>query len=167
MRVAQELLGAPTIGGGSVRPGGGGGGSQRSQTSLLSCRVCAKTAPKQQFPSLIDLLTKTPFFFLKVLNKIYFHDDFEEYINFKIFCFLWHCGVIPVQSFRSHIRPQPPGLGLNVFIENFVSGGSLFCHRIYCTSWRSKGKRWDSYLTVAGDGSSDPLFRRARDWKAQ
>ncbi len=26
---------------------------------------------------------------------------------------LTHCGVIPVQSFGSHIRPQPHGLGLN------------------------------------------------------
>jgi hypothetical protein len=31
MRVAQKLLGAPTIGGKSARAGGGGGGSQRSQ----------------------------------------------------------------------------------------------------------------------------------------
>jgi hypothetical protein len=38
---------------------------------------------------------------------------FEEYIGFRIFCYLRHCGVIPVQSFRSHIRPQPLGLGLN------------------------------------------------------
>ncbi len=38
---------------------------------------------------------------------------FEEYINFKIFCYLWCCGVIPVQSFGSHICPKPPGLGLN------------------------------------------------------
>jgi hypothetical protein len=37
---------------------------------------------------------------------------FEEYINLKIFCNLSHCGVLPVQSFGSHIRPQPHGLGL-------------------------------------------------------
>jgi hypothetical protein len=37
MRAAQELLGAPTIGGaGSAWPGGGGGGSQRSQIHKLS-----------------------------------------------------------------------------------------------------------------------------------
>ncbi len=35
---------------------------------------------------------------------------FEVYINFKIV----HCGVIPVQSFGSHIRPQPHGLGLRM-----------------------------------------------------
>ncbi len=38
---------------------------------------------------------------------------FEEYINFKKFCYLRHCIVIPVQSFGSHIRTQPSGLGLN------------------------------------------------------
>ncbi len=27
----------------------------------------------------------------------------KEYINFKIFCYLRHCGFIPVQSFRSQI----------------------------------------------------------------
>ncbi len=37
---------------------------------------------------------------------------FEEYINFTNFCYLRRCGVIPGQSFGSHIRPQLPGLGL-------------------------------------------------------
>jgi hypothetical protein len=36
VRVAQELLGLPTIGMGSALPGGGGGGSQRRQISLQS-----------------------------------------------------------------------------------------------------------------------------------
>jgi hypothetical protein len=39
---------------------------------------------------------------------------FEEYINFKIVLYLIHCGAIPVQSFGSHIHPQPHGLGLRV-----------------------------------------------------
>jgi hypothetical protein len=43
MRAAQELLGARTIGGGSVRPGAGGGGSQRSQISLPSRTEYMKT----------------------------------------------------------------------------------------------------------------------------
>jgi hypothetical protein len=38
VRVAQKLLGAPTIGGGSAWAGGGGGGSQRSQ-------ICPNTPP--------------------------------------------------------------------------------------------------------------------------
>jgi hypothetical protein len=47
MRVAQELLGTPTIGKGIARPGGGGGGSKRSQISLPSSPECTTTAPKQ------------------------------------------------------------------------------------------------------------------------
>ncbi len=48
MRAAQELLGAPTIGGGSAQPWGGGGGNQRSQISLPIHLECMKTAPKRQ-----------------------------------------------------------------------------------------------------------------------
>jgi hypothetical protein len=51
----------------------------------------------------------------KYLTKYTPETFFEEYIYFKIFCCLRHCGVIPVQSFGSHIRPQPPGLWLNKF----------------------------------------------------
>jgi hypothetical protein len=47
VRAAQELLGAPTIGGGSASPGGGGGGSQKKQISLPSRSKCTKTVPKQ------------------------------------------------------------------------------------------------------------------------
>jgi hypothetical protein len=55
---------------------------------------------------------KTPFFALKYLTR-YTHETFlEEYLNFKIFRNLSHCGVIPVRSFGSHIRPQPHGFGL-------------------------------------------------------
>ncbi len=57
---------------------------------------------------------KMPFFALKYLTRYTHEMFFEEYINFKIFCNLSHCGVIPVQSFGSHIRPQPHGLGLKV-----------------------------------------------------
>jgi hypothetical protein len=37
---------------------------------------------------------------------------FEKYINFKNFQYLGRCGVIPIQGFGSHIRPQQSGLGL-------------------------------------------------------
>jgi hypothetical protein len=56
---------------------------------------------------------KTPFFALKYFTRYTHETFFEEYINFKIFHNLSHCGVIPVRSFGSHIRPQPHGLGLN------------------------------------------------------
>ncbi len=36
LRAAPELLGAPTIGGGSARPGGGGGDIHRSHINLHS-----------------------------------------------------------------------------------------------------------------------------------
>jgi hypothetical protein len=65
-----------------------------------------------RFPTLIDLkIAKNAVLYLKLVNKIYSRDFFEEYMNFKIFCYLRLGGVIPVQSFGSNIRPQPPGLG--------------------------------------------------------
>jgi hypothetical protein len=53
-------------------------------------------------------LLKTPFFAQKYLTRYTTRTFFEEYINFKTFHYLMHCGVIPVQSFGSHILPQPP-----------------------------------------------------------
>jgi hypothetical protein len=47
VRGAQELLGAPTIGGGSAPPERVGGGSQRCQRSLPSRPECMKTVQKQ------------------------------------------------------------------------------------------------------------------------
>ncbi len=46
VRGAPELLGAPTTGGGSTRPGGGGGESHRSQISLPSYPKYTKTENK-------------------------------------------------------------------------------------------------------------------------
>jgi hypothetical protein len=87
MRAAHELLGVPTIGGGSARPEGGGGGSQRSQISLPNCPECTqKWRQNSWFPAIIDLkIAENVVFYLKVLNKIYSQDFFEEYINFKFF----------------------------------------------------------------------------------
>jgi hypothetical protein len=45
---APELLGAPTIGGGSTRSRGGGGGGHRSQISLPSRPKYTKTANRQK-----------------------------------------------------------------------------------------------------------------------
>jgi hypothetical protein len=67
--VAQKLLGALTIGGGSARAGDGGGGSQRSQIRPQDALECMKN---KQFPTLIDLkIAKNAIFYLKVINKIY------------------------------------------------------------------------------------------------
>jgi hypothetical protein len=60
--------------------------------------------------------TKNAVFYLKVVNKIYSQDVFEEYINFQNKILLNRCGVIPSQSFGSHVRPQLPRLGLNKVI---------------------------------------------------
>jgi hypothetical protein len=46
---APELLGAPTIGGGSARSRGGGGGDHRSQISLQSRPKYTKTAKNGRF----------------------------------------------------------------------------------------------------------------------
>jgi hypothetical protein len=56
-------------------------------------------------------MAKNAIFYLKVLKKYTPETFSEEYIR--------HCGVIPVQSFGSHIHPQLPGLGLrNYYIDN-------------------------------------------------
>ncbi len=69
---------------------------------------------------------KTPFFALKYFLTRYTHKTFfEEYLNFKIFCNLSHCGVIPVRSFGSHIRPQPHGLGLTP-LDRVCNGETTF-----------------------------------------
>ncbi len=47
VRAAPELLGAPTVGGGSAQPGGGGGEDHRSQICLPSLPECTKTAQKR------------------------------------------------------------------------------------------------------------------------
>ncbi len=57
---------------------------------------------------------KMPFFDIKYLTRYTHETSFEEYINFKIFRNLSHCGVIPVRSFGNHICPQPHGLGLRL-----------------------------------------------------
>jgi hypothetical protein len=64
-------------------------------------------------------------FYAKELNKI-LPNVFEEYMTFKMFCSLRQCGGIPVQSFGSHIRPQPSGLGL---IITLTQSRRLYCGR--------------------------------------
>jgi hypothetical protein len=55
--------------------------------------------------------TKTPFFTQKYLKRYTHETFFEEYMNFETH-YLSHYRVIPLQSFGSHIRPKPHGLGL-------------------------------------------------------
>jgi hypothetical protein len=52
--------------------------------------------------------SKTPFFTQKYLTRYTPEIFLGEYINLKKFSYLRHCGVTPVQSFGSHIRPRRP-----------------------------------------------------------
>ncbi len=54
---------------------------------------------------------KTLFFALKYLTRYTHETFFEQYTNFEGY-YLSRCRVKPLQSFGSHIRPQPHGLGL-------------------------------------------------------
>jgi hypothetical protein len=75
--LAQELLGAPTIGRASAQSGDGGGGSQRSQISLPSRPKYKRWRQNGKFPALFALKTaENAVFYLKVLNKIYSRDIF-------------------------------------------------------------------------------------------
>jgi hypothetical protein len=110
VRAVPELLGAPTIGGGSAWPWGGGGEVIYTFTAKRNSQKRQKTGGFAHVFAYKSL--KTPFFAIKYLTRYTHETFFEEYINMKIFPNLSHCGVIPVRSFRSQIRPQPHGLGL-------------------------------------------------------
>jgi hypothetical protein len=93
---------------------GGGGGGHRSQISLPSRPKYTKTAKKWavSLHVLANKSPKTPFFAQKYLTRYTHETFFEEYMNFETH-YLSPCRVIPLQSFGSHIRPQPHRLGLN------------------------------------------------------
>ncbi len=63
----------------------------------------------------------TPFFALKYLTRYTHETFFEEYTNFEAH-YLSCCRDIPLQSFRSHILPQPHGLGLRLDISAISDG---------------------------------------------
>ncbi len=58
---------------------------------------------------------KTPFFALKYLTRYTHETFFQEHTNFEGY-YLSRCRDIPLQSFGSHICPQPHGLGLIAII---------------------------------------------------
>ncbi len=111
MRATSELLGAQTIGGGSARPWGGGGEVIYTFTAVGNSQ---KRRKKQAVSRTFWPVNRQKCSFRsKVFNKIYSREFFEEYTNFEGH-YLSRCRDIPLQSFGSHIRPQPHGLGLNV-----------------------------------------------------
>ncbi len=126
MRAAPELLGAPTIGGGVPGPGVV---VERSYMPSQPYEIAKNGKKTGGFTHVLACnLPKTLFFALKYLTKYTHETFFEEYLNFKIFRNLSHCGVIPVRSFGSHIRPQPHGLGLSARIHRDVAAPTLGLH---------------------------------------
>jgi hypothetical protein len=72
VKAAQELLGAPTIAGGSALAGGSGGGSLRRQISPQPAKIYKNGAEKRAVSSTFWLKhQENTVFRSKVLNKIY------------------------------------------------------------------------------------------------
>ncbi len=67
---------------------------------------------------------KTSFFALKFLTRYTHETFFEEQTNFEGYYFS-RCRDIPLQSFGSHIRPQPHGLGLKYLQLSISSSMAL------------------------------------------
>jgi hypothetical protein len=75
MRAVPELLGAPTIGGGSARPWGGGGDVIYTFTAV---RNSQKRQKNRRFRARFCLkIAENAVFCYKVLNKIYSRDVFQ------------------------------------------------------------------------------------------
>ncbi len=90
----------------------------RKLTSPSSTPPHSLPIPNSQYPRLIVRLTTTTSWprLLMVQNNTH-EMFFEECMNFETHYFRY-CRVIPLQSFGSHIRPQPHGLGLNVVLKH-------------------------------------------------
>jgi hypothetical protein len=92
---------------------------------------------------------KTPFFALMYLTRYTHETFFEAYTNFEG-PYLSRCRDIPLQSFGSHIRPQPHGLGLKYFQAFVFSPHHALGEERMNTSW------WWSTVTFRGQNS--PIF---------
>jgi hypothetical protein len=92
---SPELLGAPTIGGGSARSRGGGGkGSLKSKKTSKPPEMYKNSKKRAVLTHILaEKSPKTPFFAQKYLTRYTHEMFFEEYINFKIVHYLSHCGV--------------------------------------------------------------------------
>jgi hypothetical protein len=89
------------------------GRCRESKESNTSARNVQKLEKMGGFAHILAYKLTKMLFFAKKYSTRYTPDNFfEEYINLKNVCYLRHCGIIPVQIFRSHIRTQPPGLEL-------------------------------------------------------
>ncbi len=92
---------------------------------------------------LVNKSPKTSFFAHNYLTRYTHEMLFEEYMNFETH-YLSSCRVIPLQSFRSHIRPRPHGLGLmlNFMVIQHVYARMQFVN--LCTTIRGRS----SYLST-------------------
>jgi hypothetical protein len=83
VRAAPEVLGAPAIGGGSARPGGGDGEVIYAFTAV---RIAKNGKKMGGFAHVLAYNSpKTPFFALKYLTRYTHETFFEEYIILKFF----------------------------------------------------------------------------------
>ncbi len=73
---------------------------------------------------------KTPFFALKYLTRYTHETFFYAYTNFEGH-YLSRCRDIPLQSFGSHICPQPHGLGLTLRISPILAS-LLYLNHFCC-----------------------------------
>jgi hypothetical protein len=78
-------------------------------------------------------LPKTPFFAHKYFTRYTHETFFEVYTNFEAH-YLSRCREIPLQSFGSHIRPQPHELGLILFKCLFKKYTVQMCTYLLITS---------------------------------
>jgi hypothetical protein len=97
MRAAQKLLGAPTIGGGVPR------WRESKESNGLLCRLeCTKTAKKQAVLRAFWPINRPKHRYLTRYTPKTF---LEEYINFKIFCYL---GIVELYLFKVSICLSRP-----------------------------------------------------------
>ncbi len=99
------------------RPGASGRGGLKSNKPSKPPEIHKNGKKTGGFAHVLAYKSPKMLFFAQKYLKRYTHETFfDKYVNFQNH-YLSRCGVIPVQSFRSHIRPQPHGLGLNILIE--------------------------------------------------
>jgi hypothetical protein len=97
------------LAGGAPGPGVMVEGVKEVKEDFYVARNIRKRRKNGWFLALLDFKNaENVVFYLKYLTKYTPKTFFEEYINFKIFCYLRRYGAIPVRSFRSHMPPSCP-----------------------------------------------------------
>jgi hypothetical protein len=102
-------------------------------------------------------LPKTQFFALKYLIRYTHETFFEEYMNFEAH-YLSRCRDIPLQSFGSHIRPQPHGLELRLLMHLFCLN-PCFLNKVASFISLSRAKHRQNHILVNGITKITQPFR--------